>query len=138
MRALIRSFCLVLCFTVWVPVVQAQTPAQTPAPAANPAPQPTLTPAQAQGVLDVLQDEKKRQAFVTVLQSMLKAAPAVAEPAKPAAVNIAADSIGARLVVQVSHGVQETAGQIAAMVAAVNDTPLLYAWAVGIFNDPTA
>ena len=56
-----RALVILLSFLIWSPFVQAQTPA--------PPSQPVLTPAQAQGVLDVLQDDKKRQAFVTVLHT---------------------------------------------------------------------
>ncbi len=52
-------------------------PPATPAPAA-----PTLTPAQAQAVLDVLHDDKKRAEFTAVLENMVHAVPAA--PAKPA------------------------------------------------------
>lgn len=100
----------------------------------------TLTPGQAQGVLDVLQDDKKRQAFVAVLQNMIHALPATAPAAsaKPGEVQIAPDALGARLLVQVSHGVEEMAGQFGATMEAINDTPLLWYWAKGIVNDPTA
>ncbi len=130
-----RFLLILLCLLAWPPLAQAQTAAKPAAPA-----QVTLTPAQAQGVLDVLQDDKKRQAFEAVLQNMIHAMPAAgrATPAKPDAVQIAPDALGARLLVQVSHGVEELAGEFGAAADAINDTPLLWYWAVGIVNDPVA
>jgi small-conductance mechanosensitive channel len=131
-----RAFVLLLLIlALAAPLAQAQTPANAPA-AAHPA-APTLTPAQAQGVLDVLQDDKKRQAFIAVLENMVHAMPA-APAAKPSLVQVASNSLGARLVLQVSHGVEQIAGQFGAAIAAVNDAPLLWSWAIGIAQDPTA
>ena len=59
------------------PSLVPQAPSQPPAPA--------LTPGQAQQVLEVLTDPKKRDAFVAVLESMARAAPAVAAPVAPPA-----------------------------------------------------
>jgi small-conductance mechanosensitive channel len=136
MVAPMRALALILLILAWTPLAQAQTPAKPAAPAAA-----TLTPTQAQSVLDVLQDDKKRQAFVAVLQNMVKAMPAAAPApaaAKPGEVQIEPDALGARLLVQVSEGVQHVAGQFGAAVEAVNDTPLLWYWVVGLVDDPTA
>ncbi len=129
-----RLIILLLCLLGCAPHAEAQT-------TAAPAPQVTLTPAQAQSVLDVLQDDKKRQAFESVLQNMVRAMPAAkpaAAPAQPGTVEIAPNALGARLLIQASRWIQELAGQFGAAVAAVNDAPLLWYWAVGIVNDPTA
>ena len=130
-----RALALLLLILAWSPLAQGQTPAKPAAPAAA-----TLTPAQAQSVLDVLQDDKKRQAFVAVLQNMVHALPAAAPAAapKPGEVEIAPDALGARLLVQATDGVQHLAGQFGAAAEAVNDTPLLWYWVMGLVDDPTA
>jgi small-conductance mechanosensitive channel len=136
MVAPMRALALILMLLAWTPLAQAQTPTKPAAPAAV-----TLTPAQAQGVLDVLQDDKKRQAFVSVLENMVRAIPAAAPapaPSKPGEVQIEPNALGARLLVQATDGVQHLAGQFGAAAEAVNDTPLLWYWVVGIADDPTA
>ena len=105
------------------------------APAAAPA--ATLTPAQAQAVLNVLQDEKARTQFTTILQDMVKAVPAVA-PAKGLAVPLAADSVGAQLLVEGSRWAGELAGQFTTSVEAVGDVPLLWRWVEGTALDSSA
>jgi small-conductance mechanosensitive channel len=134
-----RVFALLLTLLTVLPLapVSAQT-ATGPAPAAAPA-QPALSPAQAQQVLDVLQDEKKRQAFTAVLEDIIRGLPAApATPTKKPVVQIAANNLGAELVLQVSRGVQNLTGQFSAAADAVNDLPLVYAWLIGLVEDPTA
>ena len=109
--------------------------AQAAPPPAIPAPAPKLTPDQAQAVLDVLQDDAKRAAFTATLQDMVNAIPA-AEPAKPAVV--AADSVGAELVVEGSQWAAQLGSQFEATAQAVGDVPLLWRWLEGTAADPAA
>ena len=113
------------------PGVRAQ-----PTPVAAP-PASALTPAQAQAVLNVLQDDKARAQFTTVLENMVRAVPAMT-PEKPSAVPLAADSVGAQLLVAGSHWATELAGQFATTARAVGDVPLLWRWAQGTAMDPAA
>ena len=117
-----------LLFCLWSPLAaQGQTASTVAGPA-----KPALTPAQAQAVLDVLNDEAKRTAFTAVLQSMVQAS----APAKPAVV--AADSVGAQLVVEGSQWAAQLGHQFEATAEAVGDVPLLWRWLVGTASDPAA
>jgi small-conductance mechanosensitive channel len=113
-------------------------PAARAQPAASPpAPGPALTPAQAQDVLGVLQDDKKRAAFIATLQTMVHALPAAA-PAKPLVVPLAANSVGAKLLVQGSRLAANLAAQFSASANAIGDVPLLWRWAESTLADPAA
>jgi small-conductance mechanosensitive channel len=107
------------------------------APAAAPAPAAALTPAQAQAVLDVLKDDKKRADFTAVLENMVHAIPEAA-PAKPSVIPIAANSVAAQLLVQGANWATSLASQITTAVQAVGDVPLLWRWAAGTAEDPAA
>ena len=107
--------------------------------AASPVAAPTaaLTPAQAQAVLDVLKDDKKRAEFTAVLEDMVHGVAAVA-PAKPAVVPLAANSVGAQLLVEGSHWAGQLGNQFEATAEAVGDVPLLWRWTIGTASDPAA
>ena len=107
--------------------------AQTAAPAAPPA--ATLTPAQAQAVLNVLKDDKARAQFTAVLENMVHAVPAVA-PGH--GVPLAANSVGAELIVQASSWANQLAAQFTATAQAVGDVPMLWQWFVAQAQDPAA
>ncbi len=86
----------------------------------------TLTPAQAQAVLNVLKDDKARIQFTAVLEDMVHAVPAVApEHAGP---SLAADSVGADLLLQGSRWADNLAGQMTGMVKEIGSVPLLWRW----------
>ncbi len=105
-----------------------------PAPAPAPAPStPTLTPPQAQQVLDVLRDDKKRAEFTAVLDSMVRVvpAPATSLPLEP-------DSLGEQLLVQATRVIETTGQQLAVTLNTVNDLPLLSRWILSQAQDPAA
>ena len=130
-----------------------QTPAA--APPANP-PQaaptlapPTLAPAQAQQVLELLRDDKRRAEFPTVLESLAKAAPAAGTPVAPAASSgppapavpsqilpLKPDSLGAQVIDQAATTLASTGTQLATAVRSVNDLPLLWRWIATQAGDP--
>jgi len=124
-----------------------QTPAAPP-PANAPQAAPTLAPAQAQQVLDLLRDDKRRAEFTTVLESLAKAAPAVAgasanplPPGTPAAapsqiLPVKPDSLGAQVVDQAATTLANTSAQLATAVHSVNDLPLLWRWIATQASDP--
>lgn len=117
----------------WQPRAQGQ-------PAA-PAPAPALSPSQAQSVLDVLKDDKKRADFTAVLENMVHALPAAAGQPAPnpsALVPLGADSLGAQLLVQASTEVTSLTDQFAATAEAVGDVPLLWRWVARTARDPAA
>ncbi len=150
-------------------LAQALTPAPAPAPAPaaapvrkpEPAAVPLLTPAQAQDVLETLNDPKKRAAFAATLEAIVKAAPAPAPPpaaaataggpaeAAPAAEDQPAaaeatdlplplkpDSLGARLLVTASNVLADASAQAEEAVAAMNSVPALWNWVVIMTTDP--
>ncbi len=115
-------------------------PAQaTPSQAA-----PALAPAQAQQVLDLLRDDKRRAEFATVLESLARTAPVAADaaaptapaPTAPAAPAVAPsqilplrpDSLGAQVVDQTATAIAKTGSQLATAIHSVNDLPLLWRW----------
>ena len=112
--------------------------AAAPAPAAPPG--PALSPGQAQQVLDLLRDEKRRAEFTTVLESLVKAAPgtpgaasAPASAANPASavtqvLPLEPNSLGAQLVDNSAAALANTGAQLAAAVRSVNDLPMLWRW----------
>ncbi len=110
----------------------------TALPAAAQAPQaakPPVTPAQAQAVLDVLKDDKRRAEFTATLEGMTQALPAAA-PAT--ALPLEPDSLGEQLLVQVSGAIAAGSAQLAATVRTVNDLPLLWRWVASTATDPAA
>ncbi len=88
-------------------------------------------------MLDVLQDEKARTQFTSILQDMVKAVPAVA-PGKGLSVPLAADSVGAQLLVEGSRWASELANQFTTSVEAIGDVPLLWRWVEGTALDSSA
>ena len=116
-----------------LPTARAQAPAAKPATPVE----TVLTPAQAQAVLNVLQDDKARAQFTTVLENMVHAIPAAA-PAKPSVVPLAADSVGAQLLVAGSHWATELATQFTVTAQAIGDVPLLWRWMEGTAADDAA
>ncbi len=120
---------LALVFLMLPAGAQAQTASLPTAPTAA-----KITRAQAQGVLDVLQDDKKRAAFTATLQDIVTAT--AANEAKPAVV--ASDSVGAELILEGSQWAVQLAEQFQATVQAVGDVPLLWRWMDSTASDPAA
>ncbi len=118
----------------------AQVPAAIAAkvvnpPAAAPAPPaPVLTPAQAQGVLDVLQNDQKRAQFIAVLQNMAKVQQAVAP--KAAGIALKPGSLGAVLLNEASGALGKASAQLVATARALTDFPLFRAWVIHTVEDP--
>ena len=133
---LLRTLCLLLLMLpVWGAHAQVRL---APAPAVPlPPAAAALSPAEAQRVLDVLQDDKKRAEFTTTLQSMARAAQAVA-PATTEGLPLAPGSLGAELLVEISAAFTEAEQQIGATVGSVNDLPLLQRWLMNQATDPAA
>jgi small-conductance mechanosensitive channel len=116
--------------------------------AATPA-SPNVTPAEAQQALDVLQDPQKREQLITTLKAIAKAAPAsgTAAPATPATapagktapeVTLKPNSLGAQLLVVLSHWGARLAEEAAATLQTMNNLPALWRWLTTLENDPQA
>jgi small-conductance mechanosensitive channel len=121
----------------------APKPAPPPAAAAPAHPATAkLTPAEAQAVLDVLNDPQKRAAFTATLQSMLKAtAPAAAAataPAAPAAVAVplAPNSIGAQLISHSEEWLSELGEQATAFGHVLGNLPAVWAFTRRTLESP--
>ena len=150
------------------------SPAAPPTSATDPkaaAPAPlapgSLAPAQAQQVLDLLRDDKRRAEFTATLEALVRAAPAVprpgAVPADPAApvpgqpgaaqpqrppggaapivaqvIPLAPDSLGAEVLDRASAGLADAGAQLVAAARSMNDLPLLWRWVATQAADPIA
>ncbi len=126
------SILLLSCLAVTAARGQAPPAVATPAP-----PAATLTPAEAQAVLNVLRDDKARAQFTAVLEDMVKGVRAET-PAAASIVPLAADSVAAELVLQSSRWAGELSDQFASAAEAVGDVPLLWRWADSQARDPAA
>jgi moderate conductance mechanosensitive channel len=106
-----------------------------------------LTPDQAQRALDTLQDDSKRAQIIDTLRAIAKASPRThatpsqpTPPARPSqpAIPLAADSLGAQLLLTVSEQVSEVSHQIADVVRTLTHFRAFYYWIVRTANDPSA
>jgi small-conductance mechanosensitive channel len=113
------------------PIAAKLIPAK-PAPEAAPV-APVLTPAQAQGVLDVLQNDAKRAQFVAVLQNMAKVQAAIA-PRTPAALK--PGSLGAELVTATSGAVEKASGALLKTARTLTNFTLFREWISHTLADP--
>ena len=117
----------------------AEKALEKPAPPAEP-PAPPVTKQQAQEVLDILKDDKKRQDFTNTLEAITKAVPAAPAEEKPAAIPIplAPDSLGAEVLdaaAQWSTWFSDSLGHAAETAARF---PSLLLWAQTLVTDPLA
>jgi moderate conductance mechanosensitive channel len=101
-----------------------------------------LTPDQAKRALDTLQDDKKRAQMIDTLRAIANSSPqAQAAPPAPApqpTIPLAADSLGAQLLLTVSEQVGEISHQIADVARALTHFKAFYYWIVRTANDPAA
>jgi moderate conductance mechanosensitive channel len=118
----------------------------TPPPPTTP-PTPALTPMQAQQALDVLQDPQKRDQTIATLKAIIAAAPVAAPTPAPAAtpaakppseVTLKPNSLGAQLLVALSHWSVRLAGEATATLQTMNNLPALWRWFLTLETDPQA
>jgi small-conductance mechanosensitive channel len=121
------------CLLIAVPA-SAQT-ANAPAPAAG----NTLTPEQANRALETLQDDAKRAQMIDTLRAIATTAPpAAAAPESKAAIPLAADSLGAQLLLSISEQIGETSRDIADAARSVMRFSALWHWLVRTASDPAS
>jgi hypothetical protein len=100
----------------------------------------TLTPAEAQRALDVLQNATKRDELVETLRSIAKVSPA--PPTQPTGASAepatAADGLGADTLLQASTKIGELSAQVGHSVRATTKFPLLWRWLTNTATDPQA
>src|SRR6202043_2335441 len=115
-------------------LVRTEPPVQArEAPSASTA---SVSQAQAQQALEVLQDEKKRAALIETLQTIAKAAPSASASTSPLPLEPA--SLGAQILVQLSDEITRLANEFAATARAVTEFPILWRWLVHELTDPAA
>src|SRR3954462_1654366 len=111
--------------------------AAPPAPAANNA--AALSPDEAKRALDTLQDDKKRAQMIDTLRVIANASgaqQAAPEPKSP--IPLAADGLGAQLMLTVSEEIGEISRDVADMARTLTHFPAFYYWIVRTANDPAA
>ncbi|AMN44863.1 mechanosensitive ion channel domain-containing protein [Rhodoplanes sp. Z2-YC6860] len=100
--------------------------------AAHPA--PSVTAAQAQQALEVLQDDAKRGQLIQTLQTIAKMSSA--QTASATAPAVAADNLGVQIMVQVSNWFGEVSNTLANAARRVTDFPMIFYWSVELAKDP--
>ncbi|EIG61744.1 small-conductance mechanosensitive channel [Bradyrhizobium sp. WSM1253] len=111
--------------------------AAPPAPAANSA--AALSPDEAKRALETLQDDKKRAQMIDTLRAIANASGAqqpAPEPKSP--IPLAADGLGAQLMLTVSEEIGEISRDVADMARTLTHFPAFYYWIVRTANDPAA
>jgi moderate conductance mechanosensitive channel len=121
----------ILCLTAIYPArAQAVTPPDTHS---------TLTPAEAQHALDVLQDAGKRDDLIETLRSIVKVSPVAPAQADPQADPAAdADGFGADLLSEVSDNIGVLSAEFEHTVRATTKFPMLWRWLTNRASDPEA
>jgi small-conductance mechanosensitive channel len=104
--------------------------------ATAPAATNALTPEQASRALQTLQDDTKRAQMIDTLRAIAQAAPPAAEP-KPA-IPLAADSLGAQLLLTISEQIGETSRDVADAMRTVIRFPALWHWLARTGTDPAS
>jgi moderate conductance mechanosensitive channel len=99
----------------------------------------TLTPAEAQHALDVLQDAGKRDELIGTLRSIVKVSPPPSTQAAPGADSVAAgDGFGADVLSEASSKIGELSAEFEQSVRATMKFPLLWRWLTNTASDPQA
>ncbi|MGX1165821.1 mechanosensitive ion channel domain-containing protein [Bradyrhizobium sp. NC92] len=111
--------------------------ARADAPAAGGA--AALSPDEARRALDTLQDDKKRAQMIDTLRVIANASGSQ-QPAPEAKspIPLAADGLGAQLLLTVSEEIQEISSEIAGMARTLTHFPAFYYWIMRTANDPAA
>ncbi len=148
MKRLLTLFLLLLAGLAGLSLgVRAQPPATAsafapaPFPAPVPAPVPGVNPADAQRVIDMLNDPKKRADFTATLEAIARSVPPVPTPgATPVAAELALplvpDSLGAQLLVSGSDLLGEVSNRMRASLDDLRSIPPIAGWLVMMATDP--
>src|SRR5665213_1974546 len=97
-----------------------------------------LTPDQAKRALDTLQDDAKRTQMIETLRAIAHASPQPAPPEPKPAIPLAADSLGAQLLLTASGQLGEISHEVAGLARTLTHFPAFYYWIVRTANDPAA
>jgi small-conductance mechanosensitive channel len=111
--------------------------AAPPAPAANSA--AALSPDEAKRALETLQDDKKRAQMIDTLRAIANVSgPQQPAPEPKSPIPLAADGLGAQLMLTVSEEIGEISRDVADMARTLTHFPAFYYWIVRTANDPAA
>jgi small-conductance mechanosensitive channel len=116
--------------------------AQSTTAPATPAANASITPAEAERAIAVLQDDNQRAQLIETLRTIAKALPAQAhgkgsQGAKPGS-PLPADGLGRQVLTQVSVWAEHMVAQLGSAVRAIADFPLLWRWIRHVGTDPSA
>lgn len=110
------------------------------APAANNA--AVLSPEEAKRALETLQDDKKRAQMIDTLRTIANASgqqqPTPPAPEQKSPIPLAADGLGAQLLLTVSEEIGAISSEIAGVARTLTHFPTFYYWIVRTANDPAA
>src|SRR5580692_252428 len=129
---------VVLLSALWLAILLVRTEPPIQASEAPSASTASVTLAQAQQALEVLQDEKKRAALIETLQTIAKAAPSASASASTSPRPLEPTSLGAQILVQLSDGITRLATEFAATARAVTEFPILWRWLAHELTSPAA
>src|SRR3984893_15130220 len=129
---------IVFLSTLLVAILAVRTEPPVQAREAPSATTASVSQAQAQQALEVLQDEKKRAALIETLQTIAKATPSASAPASTSPLPLEPTSLGAQILVQLSDGITRLATEVDATARAVTEFPILWRWLVHELTDPAA
>jgi small-conductance mechanosensitive channel len=120
----------------------AQTEPTPQATASPPQNATALTPDQAKRALDTLQDDAKRAQMIETLRAIANASPQAQPAPAPAqsqsTIPLAADSLGAQLLLTVSEQVGDVSREVAGLARTLTRFPAFYYWIMRTANDPSA
>jgi small-conductance mechanosensitive channel len=143
MRHLLAALLLVLTLLGSAPA-SAQSPTLSkppPPPSAQATTPPALSPAEAQSVLDILNDPARRAAFAATLQTFLKATHAANPAPAPTAVPLAPGSVGAKVVEGVAQGatwLSSVTSQFEDLHKLLGNLPAVWSFLTRTASDPAA
>lgn len=111
--------------------------ARAETPAANSA--AALSPEEAKRALETLQDDKKRAQMIDTLRTIANASgPQAPAPEQKSPIPLAADGLGAQLLLTVSEEIGAISSEIASVARTLTHFPAFYYWIVRTANDPAA
>ncbi len=123
MRRMKRIFVLPVCLLLVTPALAQPAPAQ-------PAPAQSVSPRQAQNLVNTLQDDQKRAALVAQLKTL-----AAVEPSTP---KLDAAALGADLLQGASDELDAITDHLGDSLADLNQLPLVAVWVRQVANNPWA
>jgi small-conductance mechanosensitive channel len=129
---------LVFLSTLLLAILLVRTEPSVQASAAASTSTASVTPAQAQKALEVLQDQKKRAALIETLQTIAKAAPSASAPASRSPLPLKPTSLGAQILLQLSDAITRLANEFTATARGVTEFPILWRWLVHELTNPAA